>query len=668
MNVPQLAGLGLSPASSTEEDEDALPLPTIRSTRSSSSSSSSVKHRHPASLQGGPNAQRDFSYYYTSTPRSSSVSEEDEENVVPNLQQHDWSSPAEAYLPSSAGSSSNSSDSRHGGYLQFFRTPSPLNDYVAPNSYLVASSKRPRGAAGPTRPPSSTNTVRNQDSPPRASTVRFLPSPIATAAEPLPVLETTNVATALPRSSLSPMEVPCYSHSALRLAVGPGNDDDEEMAYPIPHFAATPTASLRQRISSSSLSSTPHAYFRNVTGSNDEDEQESTRLFGESLAGTTSARLSLQPPGSHSSRLSFSSWACSSSDRTTGSRLSYPSSVPRPSTDRSLLVLPTGPPRPWWRLVVDYHVWAPMTRRDHPIQSPRSRQLHNLDFLLGQHQRKVRRLGLMANGAILPSPTTQQRVGDGSLPDDHHDPEAPPPPEVLPQTRRDQDFYDYCLVLQPQEVYAFWATLLDFRQEMLGPETTQAMDQVAEELFGPRESWLAPSPHQSVDTPRPYDTPQPCESPPPRVDATPGGLYSIVVPPTATPSYYRSNTVASVHSSCYRPSVFERAAGTTPDVTGTGPLPVLLQAAPTTLRSEATPLTNRRRFGLQHNNTTTAARSSATPRTHKWTPQSEAVAPRLTASFAATTEEGHTNLRLQDIPHQRIPRGIAALTNRMAPL
>lgn len=80
--------------------------------------------------------------------------------------------------------------------------------------------------------------------------------------------------------------------------------------------------------------------------------------------------------------------------------------------------------------------------------SPRSRNLADLDYLTAQHKNKVQQIRMDSSDNFL-------------------DQKNAPPME--------DEFYDFCLVLQPQEVYAFWSTLLDFREEMLGPEVAQAI-------------------------------------------------------------------------------------------------------------------------------------------------------------------------------------------------
>ena len=91
-----------------------------------------------------------------------------------------------------------------------------------------------------------------------------------------------------------------------------------------------------------------------------------------------------------------------------------------------------------WRTVrnfTEHHQQMLWQRRQALPMSPRSRNLADLNYLTAQHQTKV---------------------------------------QQLMKQEESQDFYDFCLVLKPQEVYAFWATLLDFRVEMLGPEAAEA--------------------------------------------------------------------------------------------------------------------------------------------------------------------------------------------------
>jgi hypothetical protein len=91
--------------------------------------------------------------------------------------------------------------------------------------------------------------------------------------------------------------------------------------------------------------------------------------------------------------------------------------------------------------------------------SPRSRNLADLDYLTAQHKNKVQQIRMDTTMT-----GDDSGAGSGNSGFDH------------PQTQPlEDDFYDFCLVLQPQEVYAFWSTLLDFREEMLGPEVTQAI-------------------------------------------------------------------------------------------------------------------------------------------------------------------------------------------------
>ena len=75
-----------------------------------------------------------------------------------------------------------------------------------------------------------------------------------------------------------------------------------------------------------------------------------------------------------------------------------------------------------------------LRQRRGKVLSPRSRNLQDLEYLTNQHKHKVGQLF-------------------------HHQNEA----------HTEEEFFDFCLILQPQEVYGYWSTLLDFRQEVLGP-------------------------------------------------------------------------------------------------------------------------------------------------------------------------------------------------------
>jgi Calcium-activated chloride channel len=89
------------------------------------------------------------------------------------------------------------------------------------------------------------------------------------------------------------------------------------------------------------------------------------------------------------------------------------------------------------------------TRRTHAEQ--------DLNDLTERHRQKVRQLA-------------QRYTGD----DDQANPTAP--------LLHDDEYFDFCLVLQPQEAYAFWAGLLDFRVEILGQEAVNALEQACETM------------------------------------------------------------------------------------------------------------------------------------------------------------------------------------------
>ncbi|CAB9508405.1 Anoctamin-10 [Seminavis robusta] len=117
-----------------------------------------------------------------------------------------------------------------------------------------------------------------------------------------------------------------------------------------------------------------------------------------------------------------------------------------------------------------------------PPPSPRSRNMSSLKFLRDAHKVKV-----------------------NSLSNIEH-----------------EDHFDFALVLTPQEVYAYWADLLDFRVEQLGEEAAQAIEAATSEGFktenqasnlSPRSTFETMPSTSSEESPnRPVDEEQP-ESP-----------------------------------------------------------------------------------------------------------------------------------------------------------
>lgn len=103
----------------------------------------------------------------------------------------------------------------------------------------------------------------------------------------------------------------------------------------------------------------------------------------------------------------------------------------------------------WVRVRAECHDWlrfraaTALQHQQFPL-SPRSRNLSDLSYLQAQHRAKC----------------AQMMEGSNSS-----------------GTESSTEFFDFVLVLQPQEVYGFWADLLDFRVELLGEEVVAAMDE-----------------------------------------------------------------------------------------------------------------------------------------------------------------------------------------------
>ena len=135
----------------------------------------------------------------------------------------------------------------------------------------------------------------------------------------------------------------------------------------------------------------------------------------------------------------------------------------RSSTDHGSLTLPTSHQNEWrqypsqnkfvrreWLERFDSyiqtaqkHVKDLIQKRESVPLSPHSRNLLNLEYLKVQHLEKM--------DALMP--------------------------QIEEEDEDDQPIYDFCLVLTPQEVYAFWAAILDFREELLGKDVVEIMEE-----------------------------------------------------------------------------------------------------------------------------------------------------------------------------------------------
>ena len=89
-----------------------------------------------------------------------------------------------------------------------------------------------------------------------------------------------------------------------------------------------------------------------------------------------------------------------------------------------------------------------------PPLSPRSRELKDLEFLKQSHKEKFKHLKI-ANGNDVDDDESFLSKYNG---DD------------------DEDFFDFVIVLTPQESYEYWANLLDFREEYLGLDSADVWE------------------------------------------------------------------------------------------------------------------------------------------------------------------------------------------------
>jgi Calcium-activated chloride channel len=278
--------------------------------------------------------------------------------------------------------------------------------------------------------------------------------------------------------------------------------------------------------------------------------------------------------------------------------------------------------------------------------------------------------------------------------------------------------FDFVLILQPQEVYGFWAQRLDFREELLGPNILAGMEEQWQDLLshhseeedadsiipvlaGGNYSDSASSstttddpsdeehdlfidqptpPYSSTLRRRPqgtpaldqhaspkhlYRTPPSSLSKQPnksllRPDASPG-LYSYL-----DKSYSSAWTNRTNATSAKPLSLFERALGSPPNITPSS-----------SLLPESTPVSNNnpvytypRKWGNPVSNAKTQPLrplAGQPPMNTSATPPVQRVLPTKAATVDLKQEDENSNpncIRLEDIPNPSIARGIAARTNR----
>eukprot|EP00977_Amphora_coffeiformis_P008293 scaffold1878_cov170-Amphora_coffeaeformis.AAC.6 len=310
--------------------------------------------------------------------------------------------------------------------------------------------------------------------------------------------------------------------------------------------------------------------------------------------------------------------------------------------------------------------------------SPRSRDLADIDFLQEQHRQKMKDLIVKENQG-----------------------------------------FDFCLILQPQEAYNYWAELLDFRTELLGEELTQAMEEHWERNLHERQkssffdrledkendekegqvSKGAESQSDISDANNSEVRDGTTELKTPRPTLSKGltrrltGLWKSTPDHAPSPSLYSmsdTKTLVSMAPSVTRPkSMFERALGPLP-----GEDSVEEDGFPTDSTVQATPASTV--YGGASNNTLVRRKwGSQTVQQQQQQPSSSRIglmsppvrvlepvqqqpkpsANRLPPGSQKTvrieeppnhTEKNPHEITMEEIPNKKIPRGIASRTKALS--
>jgi hypothetical protein len=227
-------------------------------------------------------------------------------------------------------------------------------------------------------------------------------------------------------------------------------------------------------------------------------------------------------------------------------------------------------------------------------------------------------------------------------------------------SKQKDDSFDYCLILQPQYVYGFWAELLDFRAHT----DDQGCDNNNE--IGMQSTTIVEHPTPSC---RQRRTPK-------WKDATPSINTFLSSTPSMMSSYNnnKNNNNSMLLMSSTR-SIFERAMGTPPaSATSTLANSKSFHFDTVSLTTPAT--TVRRKWGSQipmpatepHRLLLTPMHNQHHQRQLTPMPHQQRQPSPPTAVPTNTSPKSNPNeLQLQDIPQQRFARGIAARTNGMLP-
>lgn len=340
---------------------------------------------------------------------------------------------------------------------------------------------------------------------------------------------------------------------------------------------------------------------------------------------------------------------------------------------------------PWYRqvwqtLTDEIQMLGELFDRRSPVVplSPRSRNLADLHYLTQQHQNKMQQM-------------TATKTSD---PDGEY-------------AYREDEAFDFCLVLQPQETYAFWASLLDFRAELLGLEAMQTMEAHWSSLFDTPvdgQAMLVPSSFSNTSSEtssspgsEAYDVAQDLPSPSSttgmrRRNRADSSFTPTPSKPQRSPSAMQQQSpsvmsIAEASRCTSRGSVFERAIGadssrsmySNPWKSSKLASPVPSSMLDANRLQETVSTQQRRRWG---NHAAGSTPHAISPPIRSLTRGASAVRrpvvsrlpvadanndKEIVSSSSSSSPDKPNMVKLSDIPSQVIPRGIASRTNGMLP-
>lgn len=257
-----------------------------------------------------------------------------------------------------------------------------------------------------------------------------------------------------------------------------------------------------------------------------------------------------------------------------------------------------------------------------------------------------------------------------------------------------EEHYDFVLLLKPQEVYRFWAHILDFRVEHLGDEFQAAMDPMVVETASTnstesRDSFEIEDEYEPLrqhmdSAPATGMRRRPSKSPSKDDDSASlpmSPLSRVMMMPPSNPNFSSPSTRRSLHSIALtttgkrlrqRQSLFERALGV-PSSPIAGAKHV--QATPGQVPSTETPM--RRRWGNRAGNSSVAnllsppvrsiTRGESSVRKLRAKTLEKPKAPTGGDVEVENKDPNKSDETTEEFPNPIIPRGIAARTNGMLP-